>query len=69
MVRNNMFGVRKPELRDLGEDNSFVGYRLVHNNIERRDSVGCDEEQYIAEVVDIANLATVLQFEIWKVGF
>jgi len=44
----------EPEDRDLVEDFSFVGDAGREDDIEGGDAVGGDEEERVAEVVDVA---------------
>ena len=68
MVGDDIGHALEPELGDLVEDDPFVGDRLVHDDIERRDAVGGDDQQVFAQVVDIADLAAVDELEVGKIG-
>src|SRR5262249_14399608 len=43
----------KPEHRNLCEDFSLVGNRRRHDHVKRREPVGRDDKQLIAEVVNV----------------
>ena len=47
----------EPELRQGGQDLALPGDSLVHHHVERGDAVGGDQEQVIAQQVEVAHLA------------
>ena len=47
----------EPEARDLREHRAFVGNLVLKNVVERRNAVGCDEQQLVAQIVQVAHLA------------
>ena len=47
----------EPEFRDLRQNDAFIGNPVGHDDVERADPVGGDDEQLVAEVVDVAHLA------------
>jgi hypothetical protein len=49
--------LREPEVRELGQDFSLVGHAGLENDVESGDPVACDEEEGVADVVEIADLA------------
>ena len=53
----------EPEKRKLGENASLIGNRRGKDHVERRKTVGGDDQEAIAEVVDVANLAASEKFE------
>jgi hypothetical protein len=61
MVRLKGFGLREPEVRDLGQDFAFARDAVGHDDVESGDSIGSDEEEAIAEIENFADL-TALQF-------
>ena len=57
MIRDDRLRALEPEHRDLGEHFPFVGNARAEHVIERRDAIGGDDQQLVAEVVNIADLA------------
>ena len=57
MVRDDVRGFIKPELGQRGQDAAFAGNAGGQNDIKRGNSVCCDHEQRIAEVVHIAHFS------------
>src|SRR4030095_6138786 len=69
VVGNDVFQQLKPEKRDLCEDFSFVGYGSWHYDVEGREPVGGDDEEPVAEIIDVANLAARRGREARKICF
>ncbi len=57
MVWDNVLGLLKPELGQGGQDAAFVGDARRQNYVKGRKAVSGDNEQGIAEVVNIAHFA------------
>ena len=57
MVGLETSGLREPEIGNLREDLAFARDAVGHDAIERRDAVGGDEEEAVAEVKDFADFA------------
>ena len=47
----------EPEGAQAGQDAPLVGDAVGHDPVERTDAIGGDQEQPIAQVVDVADLA------------
>ena len=69
MVRNYVPQKLKPKERELSEDSAFVWNRSWHYDIERGEAVSGDDQQFVAEIVDVANFAAAVKREIGKGGF
>ena len=59
MVRDRRLEVLEPELRDLREHASLVRDRRRQHHVECRKPVRRDDEQVLADLVDVADLAAV----------
>src|SRR5437764_477128 len=57
MIRSNRARAIEPERQNLRQDLSFVGDSGAEHVVERRDAVGGHDEQLLAEVVKISDLA------------
>ena len=57
MIRNEVLQKIEPEQRKLREDPSFIRNRCGHDDIECGKTVGGDNEQFVAEIVDVAHFA------------
>ena len=53
----------EPEDGDLVEDLSLVGDAGREDDVERGDAVGGDEQERVAEVVDVADFAAAGEWE------
>jgi len=69
VVGNDLAELMKPEERELREDATLVGDCRGHNDVESGKAVGGDDEQFIAQVIDIANFAARDGRETGKVSF
>ena len=58
----------EPEQRNLGEDLSLVRNGRGQHDVEGRETVGGDNQQLVAELVDVANFAAPAKFQSWKIG-
>ena len=68
MVGNDVFHLPKPERGDLGQYIALVGNAFVHDNIEGGNAVGGDDQEAVAEIVDVPHFAPGGQFQIGKIG-
>ena len=50
----------EPERGDLRQHFALVGNAGAEHVVERRDAIGGDDEQTIAEIVDVADLALTI---------
>ncbi len=57
------------ELQKLRKNLSFLRNRRGQNIIERRDTVGGDDQQLVTETVHVAHLALGAQLEARKFSF
>ena len=62
MIRHDRLHAIEPEPRDLREDSAFVGDTRPEDVIERRDAIGRDDEQAIAEIVNVSDFARAVGF-------
>jgi hypothetical protein len=69
MVRENVGHVAEPKVRDPGEDFTFAGNRLRHDDIERGEAIGGDDQKMLSQIVDIADFPAFQKPESWKAGF
>ena len=63
VVRNDVGQFVEPEKRKLGEHAALIGNGRGKNDVECRKAVGGDDQQTIAEVVNVANLSAPKKFE------
>ena len=49
----------EPEFRYLRQDDSFVGDRVGHDDVEGAEAVGGYDQELVAEVVDVAYFASI----------
>ena len=63
MVRLERFGLREPEIGNLREHLALARDAVGHDHVERREAVGGDEQQAVAEVEDFAHLAALEFFD------
>ena len=57
MVRHHIRQLVEPEGRQLREDLALVGDAGAQHVVERRDAIGGDQQQRVAQVVDVAHFA------------
>ena len=69
VVRHEIAHALEPERRQLREDLALVGDPRAQHVVERRDAIGRDEEQVLADFVDVADLAAAVEFQIGKGRF
>ncbi len=67
MIGNELFGLFKPESRELVEHQTFIGDAGRENEVEGGDAVGGNNEEEVTEVIGIPHLATDEQWQ-RKVG-
>ena len=63
MVRDDRLRPLEPERRQLREHLALVGNARAEHVVEGRDAVGGDEQQRVAKVEDVADLAVTLRGE------
>ena len=56
----------EPELRELGQDLALVGDERGQDPVERGDAVRGDDEELVADLVDIADLALLVKRQTGK---
>src|SRR5262245_41367839 len=61
MVRHDMPGAVEPECGDLCQHLPFVGNAGAKDVIERGNAIGCDDQQAVAEIVDVSDLAAPIR--------
>jgi hypothetical protein len=57
MVGLERFGLREPEIGNLGEHFAFARDAVGHDDVEGGDAIAGDEQEAIAEVKDFADFA------------
>ena len=57
MIRHDGAEAFEPEARNLREHLPFVGDARAEHEVECRDAIGGDNQELIAEVVDVSDLA------------
>ncbi len=68
MVGNDVFHLTEPECGNTGEHISLAGYSFVHDDVEGGYAVGGDDEEFIAQVIDVADLAAPGALQVGEVG-
>ena len=67
MVRHVVLEVLKPEGRHLRKNLPFVGNWRGKYNVEGGESVRSDNQEVVAEIINISNLAPRMQFHAGQV--
>src|SRR6266576_2264472 len=57
MIRGNRARAIEPERRNLRQNLSLIGDSGAEHVIERRNPIGCHDEQLLVEIVKISDLA------------
>ena len=57
MIADDGLRAREPERGDLGQHFALVRYAGAEHVVERGDAIGGDDQQLVAEIVDVADLA------------
>ena len=57
VVRQDVLRVVEPELGHLGQDRAFFGDLIFQNDVKCRDAVRCDEDQVLADIVNLTDFA------------
>jgi hypothetical protein len=60
VVRDDRSGPVEPERRDLRQDLALVGNAGTEDVVEGRDAIARDDEQAVAELVDVADFALTI---------
>src|SRR5215467_13267454 len=68
MVRDDGLQPVEPEARNLGEHFALVGNARAQDIVERGDPVSRDDQEAIAELVDIANLPLTIRASVGERG-
>ena len=68
MVGDDRLRPLEPERGDLRQDLALVGNARAEHVVERRDAIGGDDEQAIAEIVDVADLALSIRAPVGECG-
>ena len=63
VVRHEVAEVIEPERRELREHLALVGNAGAEDVVERGDAIGRDDQQVLAEIVDVADLAAARERE------
>ncbi len=61
VMRDQVTHPLEPECRQLRQHLALVGDARAKNVIERRDAVGCDDQQVVADFIDVAHFAATVQ--------
>ncbi len=69
VMRHEVTHALEPERRELREDLALVGDAGAEHVVERRDAIGRDDQQVVADFVHVANLAAAMQGESRERGF
>ena len=67
VMRNDVRELLEPEKRKLRQHAALIGNRRGENDVEGREPVGGDDQQAIAELVDVANLAAAAKLQSGKI--
>ena len=57
MVRNDVAGKIKPELRHLCQNRTFLVYDVLQDHIEAADPVGSYHNQAVTIIIDLAHFS------------
>ena len=68
-MRHEIAHALEPERRQLRQDLALVGNARAEHVVERRDAIGRDDEQVVADLVDVAHLAAAVKRETGEGGF
>ena len=66
MVRHERGKLIEPEIRNLGEHLALTRDAVGHDDIKRRDAVAGDQQQPVAEVENLADLAAAQFLDAWQ---
>ena len=69
VVRKDVAELLKPKKGELRENAALIRDRGGHDDVEGGKTIGGDDEEFVAEVVDIANLAARDGRDTRKVSF
>ena len=69
MMPHEIAHALEPERGQLREDLALVGDPRSEDIVERRDAVGRDDEQVVADLVDVAHFAATVQRQTSQGGF
>jgi hypothetical protein len=61
VVRDNVFYDLEPVYRHRRKNLAFVRNQRRQNDVERRNAIACDQQQAVAQIVNVTNLAAVEQ--------
>ena len=68
-MRHEIAEMIEPERRELREHFALVGNARPEHVVERRDAIGRDDEQVLAEIVDVADFAAPRERETGEIRF
>ncbi len=68
MVRDGVGEEVEPEVRELGENLAFVWDARAEDVIEGRDAVGGDEDEFVSDGVEVADLAACGEWDVAEVS-
>ncbi len=54
----------EPEARKLREHLALIGDFVFQNIVESRNTIGCDQQQLVAQIVQIAHLSLCIGFDV-----
>ncbi len=69
MMRHDVADLAKPKFRQLREDLAFVGNRRRQDHVEGGNAIAGDQQQFVAEIVDVAHFAAAEKSQSRKSGF
>ena len=69
VMRDEISHLLEPEARELREHLALVGNAGTENVVERGDAIRRDDEQLIANLVDIAHFAATMERQAGQGGF
>src|SRR5205823_6963765 len=69
VMRHETAHAFEPERRELVQDFALVGNPRAEDVVERGDSIRCDDEQIVADAINVADLAAAVKREIGKRSF
>ena len=63
-MRHEVAHALEPERRELREHLALVGDARAQHVVERGDAIGRDDEQVVADAIDVANFSAAVQRQI-----
>jgi hypothetical protein len=69
VVRHEVAHPLEPERRELRQHFALVGNAGAEDVVEGGDAIGGDEEQVVSDLIDVADLAAPVEFQIGEGRF